>query len=169
MANKTAASNIATTLKRLCTIVEGMGYNCEVIDDELFIFTATTHTHRGEAITININVTANGENNNIGDGNYIAWEVFIPCHVENEEDERDIAMYIMELIEEVDMIAIQYVGHSRQILMSRVDCISEELPDSFIINHIISPSINEFLHIFRLIENSQEPPQEIPTTKRYLN
>ena len=162
-------TNIAATLKRLCAIVEEMGYSCEVVDDELFIFTASTHTHRGEAITININVTANGENKNIGEGNYIAWEVFIPCHVESEEDERDIALYIMELIEEVDMIAIQYVSQSRQILISRVDCISEDLPDLFIVNHIIRPTINEFLHIFRLIENSQEPPQEIPTTKRYLN
>lgn len=161
--------NLPAALHRLYTLISDMGYECEIVDkDELFIFTASTHIHTGERITININVTPNGENTLIGDGNYIALEVFIPCHVEDEEDERDISLYIMQLIEQVDMIAIQYVPHSRQILISRVDCISEQLPDNFIVNHILRPTINEFLHIFYLIESSREPYNG-NQTKQYLN
>ena len=74
--------DIPATLNRLRNIIESMGYTCEVIDpNELFVFTASTYTDQGEEISININVTANGENHNIGSGNYIAFEVFAPCQV----------------------------------------------------------------------------------------
>lgn len=71
--------DIPGTLQRLATLVSQMGYECEVVDDELFVFTASVVDDYGDEITININVTANGENKHIGQGNYIAFEVFIPC------------------------------------------------------------------------------------------
>lgn len=174
--------NIPAALNRLHTIITHMGYECEIIDeDNLFIFEATIDTDDGDKLNININVTENGENQLIGDGNYIALEVFIPCEIETKEDEMELSYYIMELISHVDLTTIQYVPQTRQILISRVDCISNDLTDDFIINHILTPCINEFLYIFYLIES--QPPQALikeddeetpssistPNTKRYLN
>lgn len=148
--------DIPATLNRLRNIIESMGYTCEVIDpNELFVFTASTYTDQGEEISININVTANGENHNIGSGNYIAFEVFAPCQVYDSNDELNLCFYIMYLMAQVDMITIQYTPENKQILISRVDCISDELTDTHIINHIIQPTINEFLHTFYLIENNE--------------
>lgn len=162
--------DIPAALNRLHTLISRMGYECEIITpDELFVFTASTYTLSRERITLNINVTANGENSNIGKGNYIALEVFFPCNITEEEDEAHLAVLIMQLIEEVDMIAIQYIADSQQILLSRVDCIAPELPDSYIINHILTPAINEFLHIFCIIESSMEEPIIHNPTKQYLN
>ena len=174
-------TDIPKALKRLNSLIERMGYACDVIDDDnLFIFEASIDTDDGDTMNININVTENGENQLIGDGNYIALEVFIPCEIECREDELELSYYIMDLITHVDLTTIQYVPQSRQILISRVECISNELTDDYIINHILAPCINEFLYIFYLIES--KPPQalikdeeEIPTTmptsanKRYLN
>ena len=175
--------NIPMALNRLHRLVGQMGYECEMIDeDNLFIFEATIDTDDGDSLVVNINVTENGKNELIGEGNYIALEVFIPCSVDTREDEMELSYYIMELITHVDLTTIQYVPQTRQILISRVDCISDELSDNFIINHILRPCINEFLYIFYLIEN--KPPQalikdeeeeEVPTlippasNKRYLN
>ena len=172
--------DIPQALKRLRTLITRMGYECEVIDeDNLFIFEAKIDTDDGDTLSININVTENGENQLIGDGNYIALEVFIPCEVSTREDEMELSYYIMELITHVDLTTIQYVPQTRQILISRVDCISDDITDDFIINHILAPCINEFLYIFYLIENKppqalikdEEPePQPAPTgNKRYLN
>lgn len=173
--------DIPKALKRLNSLIERMGYTCDVIDeDNIFIFEASIDTDDGDTMNININVTENGENQLIGNGNYIALEVFIPCEIECREDELELSYYIMDLITHVDLTTIQYVPQSHQILISRVDCISDDLTDDYIINHILAPCINEFLYIFYLIENN--PPQalikdeeEIPTTmpstgnKRYLN
>ena len=160
-------TDIPATLNRLYNLISAMGYECEVIDkDELFVFTATTHTYKGDEITLNINVTENGPNDHIGQGNYIAFEVFIPCQPEDREEEMEICYYIMKLIMEVDMTTIQYVPQTQQILISRVDCISEDLTDNHITQHIIKPVINEFLHIFDLIEST--PLNESPTPQ-YLN
>ena len=149
-------TNIPATLARLRNIIEKMGYPCEVIDpEELFVFTASTYTDNGEEISINVNVTANGENNNIGTGNYMALEVFAPCQVYDDSDELNLCYYIMYLMSQVDMISIQYTPENKQILLARVDCISDELSDTFIIDHIIQPSINEFLYTFYLIENNE--------------
>ena len=87
----------------------------------------------------------------------------------------ELSYYIMELITHVDLTTIQYVPQTHQILISRVDCISNDISDDFIINHILTPCINEFLYIFYLIENKppqaliqdEEPPK--PCNKRYLN
>ncbi|MBR3950697.1 MAG: hypothetical protein IKJ79_02130 [Bacteroidaceae bacterium] len=168
--------NIPEALKRLRTLITHMGYECEVVDkDNLFIFQANIDTDDGDSLCININVTENGENQLIGDGNYIALEVFIPCDVKTREDEMELSYYIMELITHVDLTTIQYVPQTHQILISRVDCISNDISDDFIINHILTPCINEFLYIFYLIENKppqaliqdEEPPK--PCNKRYLN
>ena len=168
--------NIPAALKRLHTLVSSMGFECEVIDEEnLFIFEASIDTDDGDKLSININVTENGENHLIGDDNYVALEVFIPCDVETIEEEMELSYYIMELITHVDMSTIQYVPQTKQILISRVDCINEGISDEFIINNILAPCINEFLYIFYLIEN--KPPQALikdeepaPTgNKRYLN
>lgn len=168
--------NIPEALKRLHTLITHMGYECEVVDkDNLFIFQANIDTDDGDSLCININVTENGENQLIGDGNYIALEVFIPCDVKTREDEMELSYYIMELITHVDLTTIQYVPQTHQILISRVDCISNDISDDFIINHILTPCINEFLYIFYLIENKppqaliqdEEPPK--PCNKRYLN
>ena len=168
-----ATTNIPLALNRIHRLVSQMGYKCEIIDkDELFVFQAYATTDNGDEITININVTVNGENSHIGDGNYLALEVFIPCNVRSEDDELDICYYIMELITQVDLITIQYVPEIQQILMSRVDCIDDQLPDSYIINHILQPSINEFLHIFYLIENTTTdivPSVLTPPSDKYLN
>ncbi len=162
------SKNIPAALNRLRTLLIGMGYDCEVIDaNDLFIFSAYTFTDSGRKISININVTENGENLLIGDGNYVAFEVFIPCEVETNEDEYSLYCYIMQLITHVDMTTIQYVEQTQQILISRVDCIADELPDRFIIDHILTPTIREFLHIFYLIENTKEPISTLP--KQYLN
>lgn len=159
--------NIKATLQRLFTLISRMGYECEVIDkDELFVFTASTTSLYGEDITININVTANGDNKHIGKGNYIAFEVFSPYNPIDKDDELQISYYIMQLLTEVDLTTIQYVPQTQQILISRVDCISPELSDHHIIQHIIKPVINEFLHIFNIIEST---PQNGYSTPQYLN
>ena len=102
--------NIPEALKRLRTLITHMGYECEVVDkDNLFIFQANIDTDDGDSLCININVTENGENQLIGDGNYIALEVFIPCDVKTREDEMELSYYIMELITHVDLTTIQYV------------------------------------------------------------
>ncbi|MBQ8564629.1 MAG: hypothetical protein IJ442_02200 [Bacteroidaceae bacterium] len=163
--------DIPGTLQRLATLVSQMGYECEVVDDELFVFTASVVDDYGDEITININVTANGENKHIGQGNYIAFEVFIPCAPVGREEELQICYYIMQLIMEVDLTTIQYVPKTQQILISRVDCITPELPDGHIIEHVIRPTINEFLHIFTLIEAPQKTDEgrEVQPSSRYLN
>lgn len=174
--------NIPAALNRLCKLITQMGYTCEIIDeDELFVFTATTYTDDGEELCININVTANGENNMIGTGNYIALEVFVPCNVTCQQDELNLSFLIMNLLTEVDLTTVQYVPEIKQILISRVDCISNEIPDKFIVNHILNPVIKEFLHIFYLIENTPQEntlEEEIPqldtpldntTGNKYLN
>ena len=170
------STNIPAALKRLRTLVTSMGFECEVIDeDNLFIFEASIDTDDGDTLSININVTENGENHLIGDGNYIALEVFIPCDVETIEEEMELSYYIMELITHVDLSTIQYVPQSKQILISRVDCIDEGTSDEHIINHILAPCINEFLYIFYLIESrAPQAPEEIKETpaqskKQYLN
>lgn len=165
--------DIPTTLQRLATLISHMGYECEVVDEnELLVFTASIINDYGDEIAININVTANGENKNIGEGNYIAFEVFIPCVPMTHDDELQICYYIMQLIMQVDLTTIQYLPKTQQILISRVDCISEELSDRHIINHIIQPTINEFLHIFTLIESPQPDTDEAPippSDRKYLN
>lgn len=165
--------DIPATLQRLATLISQMGYECEVIDkNELLVFTASIVNEYGDEITININVTANGENKNIGEGNYIAFEVFIPCVPITHDEELQICYYIMQLIMEVDLTTIQYLPKTQQILISRVDCISDELSDQHIVNHIIQPTVNEFLHIFTLIEAPQSDSNEVskPNTEtKYLN
>lgn len=168
--------NIPAALDRLRKIVTEMGFECEVIDKEnLFVFEATIDTDDGDTLSININVTENGENHLIGDGNYIALEVFIPCEAETIEEEMELSYYIMELITHVDLSTIQYVPQTKQILISRVDCINEGISDDFIVNHILAPCINEFLYIFYLIESrAPQAPPEIeetpkPNKKQYLN
>ncbi len=159
--------DIPATLQRLFTLISGLGYECEVIDkDELFVFTATTTPIYGEEITININVTANGDNRHLGEGNYIAFEVFMPFNPVDKDDELQISYYIMQLLTEVDLTTIQYVPQTQQILISRVDCITPQLTDNHIITHIIKPIINEFLHIFNIIEST---PQNTNPTPQYLN
>lgn len=172
MGNK---ADIPATLKRLFLLVSQMGYECEMLDEnELFVFTATLPDAGKEDITISINVTANGRNEHIGEGNYIAFEVFIPCGLLTETEELQISYYIMKLMEEVDLIAIQYVPSIHQVLISRVDCIREDLPDDFITDYIIKPMVNEFLHVFSVIEFSPEDDEIsdtiLPQVKsQYLN
>ena len=168
--------NIPAALKRLQRLASEMGFECETIDEEnLFIFEASIDTDDGDKLSININVTENGENHLIGDGNYIALEVFIPCDVETIEEEMELSYYIMELITHVDMSTIQYVPQTKQILISRVDCINESISDEFIVNHILAPCINEFLYIFYLIESrapqaTSEKEEPVKTNKKqYLN
>lgn len=167
----TTYRDIPATLLRLQELITKLGYTCETITPgELFVFTATTYSPGGEPISIHINVTANGENKHLGEGNYIAFEVFSPCHIEDEQDEADLSLFIMQLIEEVDLTTIQYVPSTRQILVSRVDCITPQLPDKHIVDHILTPLINEFLHVFTLIESSlEENTPMTPVQPRYLN
>lgn len=165
--------DIPGTLQRLAALISQMGYECEMVNkDELFVFMASVINDYGDEIAININVTANGENRHIGQGNYIAFEVFIPCAPISKEEELQICYYIMQLIMGVDLTTIQYVPQTQQILISRVDCITSELSDNHIIEHIIRPTINEFLHIFTLIEAPQNTADEKSTATapvRYLN
>ena len=87
----------------------------------------------------------------------------------------ELSYYIMELITHVDMSTIQYVPQTKQILISRVDCINEGISDEFIVNHILAPCINEFLYIFYLIESrapqaTSEKEEPAKTNKKqYLN
>lgn len=146
---------IPSTLQRLSTLIARMGYECEIITPgELFVFTVKITTENGEPIDIYINVTENGENHLIGEGNYIALETFIPCGPIAQEEELLLCNYIMKLIMQVDLTTIQYVHASQQVLISRVDCITPDIPDNHIIDHILQPTINEFKHIFTLIENT---------------
>lgn len=165
--------DIPGALQRLATLISQIGYECEIIDqDELFVFPVTITNEYGDEIAININVTANGENKHIGTGNYIAFEVFIPCAPASREEELQLCYYVMQLIMEVDITTIQYVPKTQQILISRVDCIDDELPDDYIIDHIIRPTINEIKHIFTVIEspsyNNEATPSE-HASQQYLN
>ncbi len=166
------SKDITSAMHRLYTLISNLGYECEIIDEkELFVINTTLTAENGDEIEIFINVTPNGKNHLIGEGNYIAFEVFMPCSPISPEEEMVLCNYIMKLLLQVDLTTIQYVHESKQILISRVDCITPQLPDNHIINHIIIPTINEFKHIFSLIERNSfdEEPQSNPTHQEAHN